>query len=228
MKCISCYQRKGKRACPGLEGMICTKCCGTKRGAEIMCTRVCAHLPKAETYHNQKKELKELKDRVRQIEPPEETEFSNEQVKVITMCHLAILHFYYEEGPELVDKDVHEAMELLIKNCRTRQTGLIYEQRADRAVVQALMSKLDEMINFLVKKEKMKLDEILSTLERIVEMIIISRSRGESEREYLNFIEKIFQEDVYGDYEEDEEKSLVVNPSNYRDRAKRPLIITPF
>lgn len=143
------------------------------------------------------------------------------------MCNLTILQFYYEEALELVDKDVHEAIELLIKNCRTRQAGLVYEQRADRAIVQALMSRLGEMVDFLVKEEKMKLNEILSTLERIGDMVIIFRSRGESDREYLNSSERIFQEGLCGDYGEDEEDSLIIDPSNYRNKAKRPLIITP-
>lgn len=42
--CVSCGQRKGKRSCPALGGLICPKCCGTKRVVEIHCPPDCRYL----------------------------------------------------------------------------------------------------------------------------------------------------------------------------------------
>ncbi|MEW5766037.1 MAG: hypothetical protein AB1797_00210 [bacterium] len=211
MRCVSCHQKKAKRSCPALGGMICPQCCGNKRNTEIKCTGDCAYLPKAENYHAQKKELKELKDRARQIKPPEETEFSEERRMIMLRC-TAVIFDFYEETPKLVDKDVQEALELLVKNCRTRGAGLIYAQRADRPMVNALISEIEEVIDHLVNKEKTKMDDIIYTLERLVDMVIISRSRGESDRYYLYLLRGMFQNMPYPYEYEDEEDSPIVDP----------------
>lgn len=43
-KCIYCYERKGKRPCPALNGSICSQCCGTHRMVSIPCHTDCAYL----------------------------------------------------------------------------------------------------------------------------------------------------------------------------------------
>lgn len=43
-KCIFCDDRKGKRPCPALQGLICSQCCGTHRMVSIDCHTDCAYL----------------------------------------------------------------------------------------------------------------------------------------------------------------------------------------
>ena len=43
-KCIYCHERKGKRSCPALSGLICSQCCGTHRMASITCPPDCVYL----------------------------------------------------------------------------------------------------------------------------------------------------------------------------------------
>ncbi len=43
-KCAKCSQRKGKRSCPALNGLICARCCGTYRLSEIQCPPDCDYL----------------------------------------------------------------------------------------------------------------------------------------------------------------------------------------
>jgi hypothetical protein len=42
--CNHCGQRKGKRSCPALAGVICSRCCGQHRLVEIACPSDCVHL----------------------------------------------------------------------------------------------------------------------------------------------------------------------------------------
>jgi hypothetical protein len=37
--------RKGQRLCPVLTGMICTSCCGAKRGSALVCPPNCIYFP---------------------------------------------------------------------------------------------------------------------------------------------------------------------------------------
>jgi len=43
-KCIYCHERKGKRPCPALQGVICSSCCGTARIVSITCPPDCIYL----------------------------------------------------------------------------------------------------------------------------------------------------------------------------------------
>ncbi len=42
-RCVYCHQRKGKRPCPALAGLICSICCGTHRGRAIACPTDCIY-----------------------------------------------------------------------------------------------------------------------------------------------------------------------------------------
>ena len=43
-KCDICG-KTGRRSCPGIKGMICSVCCGTKRNSEIKCSSDCPNSP---------------------------------------------------------------------------------------------------------------------------------------------------------------------------------------
>jgi hypothetical protein len=43
-KCVYCKERKGKRPCPALSGLICSQCCGEHRLTRISCPPDCPYL----------------------------------------------------------------------------------------------------------------------------------------------------------------------------------------
>jgi hypothetical protein len=49
-KCAYCRQRKGKRACPALNGLICSQCCGEHRMVRITCPADCTYLESSSEY----------------------------------------------------------------------------------------------------------------------------------------------------------------------------------
>ncbi|MGH7233323.1 MAG: hypothetical protein ACREJU_18470 [Nitrospiraceae bacterium] len=49
-KCVYCHQRKGKRPCPALGGLICSQCCGEHRMARIACPSDCIYLESNSDY----------------------------------------------------------------------------------------------------------------------------------------------------------------------------------
>ncbi len=53
-KCLYCHQRKGKRVCPALEGMICSQCCGTNRITNISCPTSCIFLESNDDYQQKR------------------------------------------------------------------------------------------------------------------------------------------------------------------------------
>lgn len=53
-KCLYCHQRKGKRVCPALGGMICSQCCGTNRITNISCPTSCIFLESNDDYQQKR------------------------------------------------------------------------------------------------------------------------------------------------------------------------------
>lgn len=53
-KCVYGGKRKGKRECPALGGLICSRCCGEHRGVEINCPPECRYFKKHEEFQQSK------------------------------------------------------------------------------------------------------------------------------------------------------------------------------
>jgi hypothetical protein len=59
-KCILCNKKiKFSRNCPALNEIICSTCCGSKRGSEIQCTNICNYLTEGQIKEN-KKQISQL------------------------------------------------------------------------------------------------------------------------------------------------------------------------
>ncbi len=52
--CIYCSQAKGKRACPALDSLICSRCCGEHRLVRIECPSECKYLTANEGYQQER------------------------------------------------------------------------------------------------------------------------------------------------------------------------------
>lgn len=53
-KCVYCKERKGKRACPALNGLICSQCCGEHRLTRITCPSDCQYLDTSSDYQQKR------------------------------------------------------------------------------------------------------------------------------------------------------------------------------
>jgi len=53
-RCVYCRQRKGKRACPALGGLICSQCCGEHRMVRIACPSDCVYLDSNSAYQQKR------------------------------------------------------------------------------------------------------------------------------------------------------------------------------
>jgi hypothetical protein len=52
--CVYCHQRKGKRPCPALGGLICSPCCGEHRLVRVSCPNDCAYLDSGSDYQQKR------------------------------------------------------------------------------------------------------------------------------------------------------------------------------
>ncbi len=52
--CSYCHQRKGKRPCPALGGLICSLCCGEHRLVRVSCPSDCSYLDTGSEYQQKR------------------------------------------------------------------------------------------------------------------------------------------------------------------------------
>jgi hypothetical protein len=126
MTCAICHVRKPRRHCPGVQGEICTICCGTEREVTVDCPLDCPYLQEARR-HEPPGELDPESVPNRDIDVPEG--FLHDREPLLAAAGHALLQAAGETGA--VDQDVREALEALIRTHRTLESGLYYQTRPE-------------------------------------------------------------------------------------------------
>ena len=123
MACAICEIRRPRRFCPGVRGDICSVCCGTEREVTVDCPFECEYLQESRRH-----------DKPVSIDPatlPNQdvriTEsFIEENEGLLTFVGNVILGSALE-AHGVIDYDVREALDGLIRTYRTLASGVYYE-----------------------------------------------------------------------------------------------------
>ena len=190
MKCPICDTRKPRRHCPGVNGEICSICCGNEREVSISCPLECPYLVEARR-HEKPHEVNVDEVPNRDVQVTEE--FLREHEPLLVFLGSRLLEASLA-SPGVVDTDVRDALESLIRTYRTLQSGLYYETRPTNLIAAGLHERMQEAIEGLRKelaeKNAMPLRdaEILGTLvflERVELHENNGRPRGRAFIDYL-------------------------------------------
>jgi hypothetical protein len=142
--CPLCGTRKGKRACPGLGGRaICSTCCGTKRRIEVDCPADCTYLTGAHASGWDGREDERRLDLMRVA--PHLQALSQDE---------AALFFYLISGivrvsskhPDADDARWRLAVAALRRTMETRESGLVYEHKAEDFQADALVRDMRDVL----------------------------------------------------------------------------------
>jgi hypothetical protein len=123
MACAICDTRRPRRFCPGVRGDICSLCCGNEREVTVDCPLDCEFLLEARK-HDKPVAVGEIPNR--DIQVTENLLRDNEDLLAFlsaTILRMAL------ETPGVIDFDIREAVEGLIRTYRTLQSGVYYESR---------------------------------------------------------------------------------------------------
>ncbi len=110
-KCVYCRQRKGKRSCPALNGMICSQCCGEHRLTNISCPASCVFLEANDTY--QQKRAGGRFEIDRRTFYRELLEFGGERATEVFYVFEALAFRYFQDRRDAQDADVLEGLQSL-------------------------------------------------------------------------------------------------------------------
>lgn len=125
MACKLCETRRARRLCPGVGGEICSLCCGTERENTVSCPLDCEYLREARE-----------REQPPQIDPESvpnrDVRVTDEFLEQHSDLVRAMMHGLATSAlglPGVVDLDVREALDSLIRTYRTLQSGLYYESK---------------------------------------------------------------------------------------------------
>lgn len=189
-RCPLCEVRKAKRFCPAKSTQICPVCCGEKREREISCPAYCVYLQSGREYETERlaKRSPTLARTPRLWDPAFLQRYYN-----ITMLIWSILSEQREKLVEIVDQDVGEALEGLLKTYRTFESGIYYDHspasygaKSIYVAVKAYLDKTHSSIDESVPR--LKVSEILDCLQFQKELFdVIALPRPKS-RAFLDHI----------------------------------------
>lgn len=153
MACAICETRRPRRACPGVRGEICSICCGTEREVSVECPFDCVYLQEART-HEKPAAMEDQELPNQDIKLTEGFLRENEPLMVALSQGLVRA---LDEAPGIVDFDVREALDALIRTYRTLESGVYYETRPSNPLANHVCNQAQHAVTELRTREREQL-----------------------------------------------------------------------
>jgi len=149
MACAICHTRRPRRFCLGVQGEICSLCCGAEREITVDCPLACEYLREA---HKHEKPIPIDPETLpnRDIKVSEQFLADNEEFLIAVASSLVRAAL---RRPEVIDYDIREALDAAIRTHRTLQSGLYYESLPANPLAAGLSRALRDAIAEFRKDE---------------------------------------------------------------------------
>jgi hypothetical protein len=152
MRCSLCNQRKGKRHCPAKNAMICAQCCGEKRILEIDCPETCQYLQIGRSHEASQEGARHLW----RADPMKQGKYDrvlSEFPEVVSRLQFRLAEERWGSR-DLTDRDVAEALSLLLETYRTEDKGVLYDHVSGDLRVDSLRRQLRDLMESLRHPEE--------------------------------------------------------------------------
>jgi hypothetical protein len=199
MACAICEIRRPRRFCPGVGGEICTICCGTEREVTVTCPLDCAYLQEARR-HEKPAPPAELPNQ--DIRVSEELLQENED---LLFALATALFRAAAAAPGVVDSDVRQALEALIRTYRTLESGIYFETRPANPLAGAVCHAIQQAAGEFRRNEQQRTGishtrdadvlRVLAFLQRYELNVNNGRPRG---RAFLDALRGFYPESTGG------------------------------
>ncbi len=173
MVCAICGTRRPKRQCPGVRGEICTTCCGTEREVTVDCPLDCVYLHEAHQH-----------ERVEPLEPHQLPDADIQITEQFLADHETLVVYLARalgasalEQSGVIDNDVREALEALVRTYRSLESGVIYETRPANPLAARICEGLGAKVQDFAKMEQ--------------EQVGVTRTRDGDVMRTLVFLERL-------------------------------------
>jgi hypothetical protein len=195
MVCAICQVRRPRRFCPGVNGEICSICCGTEREVTVQCPFDCQYLRDARR-HERVAPVESSQVPHRDIRVTEE--FVTEHEALLTAMGRALLNSALNT-PGAVDSDVREAIAALIRTHQTLATGLYYESVPQNTVAAHIFRAVEAAVAAFRREETEELGMARTRDADVLAMLVfyerleLDRNNGRAKgRAFLGFLRDIY------------------------------------
>ncbi|MDH5186692.1 MAG: hypothetical protein ACETVX_04150 [bacterium] len=186
MKCRLCNQRRSNRHCPALNTPICSLCCGTKRRRTISCPDNCSYLISGRVYQEHRIGNMEILKKARDLIP----DYMNN-------IEHGILVIRNTRFRNLLDREVKEALENILKTIETAERKIIYEYRSTNPRIQTVADSVYQIIEKHQKGEdgmrRVTVEETKACLKAIIATIKSLLKQNPDSTTYLDLISQYSQ-----------------------------------
>jgi hypothetical protein len=197
MACAICEIRRPRRYCPGVNGDICSICCGTEREVSVSCPLDCPYLEEARK-HDRPIPIESEQIPNREVRISEE--FLAEREALLTATGHALLQVGLNT-PGAVDFDLREALAALIRTHRTLETGLYYESVPENIIAAQIYRFVQEAVANFRAEEKQQLGMARTRDADVLAILVffqrleLDRNNGRRRgRAFLDFLRGIYPE----------------------------------
>src|SRR5450432_1979388 len=191
MACAICQTRRPRRFCPGVQGDICSVCCGTEREVTVSCPLECEYLQQARK-RDKRPSLEGIEIPNRDLRVDED--WLRDHERLLAFMAGSLLRPALEI-PGVVDQDIREALDALIRTYRTLQSGVYYETRPDNPLAAGIGQMLQVGVGEVRKRETEQLGmtktrdaDILAVLAFLQRLELDHNNGRKRGRAYLDFL----------------------------------------
>jgi hypothetical protein len=204
MKCKICNTRKPRRYCPGVGGDICSICCGSEREVTVNCPLDCVYLVEARGHE---KAPPVPAEQIPNQDVRISEEFLRDHEPLLIFLGAKLLEASLDtslETASVVDSDVQEALESLIRTHRTLESGLYYETRPNNLLAAGIHQKIQDAVQELRKElgEKgstpIRDSEILGVLVFLERVGLHQRNGRPRGRAFIDYLRGYFPQKQAG------------------------------
>jgi len=200
MKCGLCDLRRAKRHCPAKSALICPQCCGEKRVLEIDCPETCPYL-----IAGRAREVADYSRRIGTLDPRDHDRNSRvfrDHQDVIARLEYTIARERMSSR-DLRDRDVMQAVDILLDTYRTESNGVLYEKTSEDLRIETLRRELRNVIESLRNQEgevkglvdpqntRLKLSVAIDCLECMRSMVVAYQSDKHKSSGYVDFLARV-------------------------------------
>jgi hypothetical protein len=149
MKCKICETRKPRRYCPGVQGDICSICCGKEREVTINCPLDCPYLREAHSHEKVEVDRSQV--------PNADVEISDAFLRSHQDLAMYVGYSLSRAAGvtlEAVDSDVREALDALTRTYRTLASGLYYDSHPTNPYADRIYSGVQDEITQILEDAK--------------------------------------------------------------------------
>jgi hypothetical protein len=200
MKCGLCDLKRAKRHCPAKSALICPQCCGEKRVLEIDCPENCPYLiaGRARGIADYNRRIGALDSR----DHDRNSRVFHDHQDVIARLEYAIARERMSSR-DLRDRDVMQAVNILLDTYRTEDNGVLYEKTSEDLRIEPLRRELRKVIESLrnqggeakgivdPQSTRLQLSVAIDCLECIRSMVVAYQSDKHSSSGYVDFLARV-------------------------------------